>query len=395
MDLAKEENCMSHYLLILILVWIGSCMQPNQNHYQYWQEYRSHKKLLKKNLTKTKYNILFGNLKPEQESLLKIRNNSLYLATAIDRHQKPVQSPNYQPHTTDRYFLRAEYKKGRRNGKDTYQVHRFVYIQSAQYTAEDFFLWLDELKQHISQKPSGQLQKSHVYRFLCSEFICKITTSKYYHSLSLKLHPRIRTKYQTFYETLKKRLKQSQLNIYLYSKTGHFLTLSAGGQSIVLHFRKNTSHLAQTSYLNIYSDITIKTYGLKLIIHKLKYHLSIRKKPGNLYLYGYFPKIPKYEIRGNLFYFLPQSVVNVFIPDDMATYLNRYFSLLVGDNKHKGAHFTSHTKIKNNRIQLSYRSYVEKLQKPFRPFGKEETETKGRDFIDDYFKHILKDLSVQ
>ncbi|MEM7181712.1 MAG: hypothetical protein AAF518_12415 [Spirochaetota bacterium] len=379
---------MVKYFLFLSIFIFHNCLTKNANHHTYWKEYFADQEKVKNRLSDIQYNALYGNLKPENEGKLKRDKKGLFLAVGIKNHNS---LHFYNKSSQDSLFLKTHFKKSYLKKDATYRIDRYSYIRSKAYTPEDFFLWLDSFKQVLQTEPK-RLQSSHLYKFLCSQFRCSIANTAKSTSLSLILHPRIAKRYKTFYEELKSRLEKLKFASYLYTKSGYYLSISNRSDRIILRFPRNNSTATGSSYLSIHSNIFLSAYGLKISVKKLKYYISIRKKQANTYLFGYFPKVPDYSISGRLFYFLPKSVIDAFIPGDMDSYMKQYFTLLVRSKKRRGMSFSSQTTRKGDTVQVTYHSYLEKFQKPFRPFGERKSKREGRNFIADYRRHMVRDL---
>ena len=109
---------------------------------------------------------------------------------------------------------------------------------------------------------------------------------------------------------------------------------------------------------------------------------------------GKFPIYPKYTVSGNLFYVIPPGLINIFIPQDIDSYMADYFDLLTRTGDSEGANFTTKIKkLEDNQVLVQFESYSEIFQKPFRPLASNKKEKReGRDFYLDLRNKIVEDL---
>ncbi len=388
-------------ILFSILIFsLEGCFVKNITHSNFWDNFFSNQQLLIDKYADTDlYPILFGSLKPEEEKFLFKKDDTLYLTGYVSKQNetKIIKIDNKEEIAdNDEYFTKVEYTKSTFKGRETYKLKRNTIFKYPAYTMKDFFHWLEVFSSSVnSDEQLALLDRSIVYQFLCAEFRCQSELSENHASLSFTLDERMKLQYKTFYTKLNEALGKVKFKVKYFSKTKKIGEIYSEGKTIyakILNFKKG--ELQNLDSLTMFLEVDLNFYGLKIHVQNLEYHLSMKYSESEEVMTGKFPIYPKYKVSGRLFYFLPPGIINIFIPQDIDSYMADYFDLLTRSGDSEGANFTTRIKkLDGNQVHVNFESYSEIFQKPFRPLASHKKEKReGRDFYLDLRNKIVEDL---
>lgn len=407
----KNQNSNTYkkfFYLIQSILWLTmffsleACFVKSSTHSSFWDNFFSNQQLLIDRYADTElYPILFGSLKPEEEKLLTKKDNKLYLSGYVTKQNNsliPKIDDKENPSESDVYFTKVEYVKSEFKERPTYKIKRKTNFRYPTYTMKDFFHWLEVFSESINNDEQlAILDKSVVYQFLCSEFKCQSELETGSAKLAFTLDDRMKAKYKTFYMSLSDTLSKLKFRMKVFSKSEKIGEIYSEGKTIftkILHLKKGQLHNIEN--LTLYFEIDLNFYGLRIHIENLEYHIHIKTIDTEETLSGKFPIYPKYKVSGRLFYILPPGLINIFIPQDIDAYMADFFDLLTRTGDSEGANFT--TKIKkldSNEVNVTFESYSEIFQKPFRPLASNRRQKReGRDFYLDLRNKIVEDLRL-
>jgi hypothetical protein len=400
---------MNHYnkkttkliLVLLILFSMEACFVKNTTHSHFWDNFFSNQQLLIDKYADTDlYPILFGSLQPEEEKFLFKKDDKLYLTGSVSKQNNPPTvkiDDKENPTENDDYFTKVEYTKSSFKGRNTYKMKRKTTFKYPTYTMKDFFHWLEVFSSSVNNEEQlAILDKSILYQFLCSEFKCQSELGDNYGLLSFTLDERMKLQYKTFYLKLTDTLSKVKFKVKFFSKSQKIGEIYSEGKTIfskIHNFKKGD--LQNLENLTLYFEVDLNFYGLKIQVQNLEYHLSMKYSEKEETMTGRFPIYPKYKITGRLFYILPPGLINMFIPQDIESYMSDYFDLITRSSDSEGANFTTRIKkLESNQVHVNFESYSEIFQKPFRPLASHKKEKReGRDFYLDMRNKIVEDLS--
>lgn len=188
-------------------------------------------------------------------------------------------------------------------------------------------------------------------------------------------------------------LTKSRFKTKIFSRQLKIAELYSEGKIIYLKiFPLKNSDLTKQSMFSVLTELEINFYGLKINISNIDYLIQFRHFETEESIKGGFLSIPKYKLQGRIFYFLPKSVINAFIPGDLDTYFSDYLELLSRPNEEIKGNLICKIKFKENFSEVSYEAYSEVMQKPFKPLGNNQKQREGGDFLFDMRMKILEDL---
>ncbi len=400
----KKENQRKlnpfHFVLVVIIFLLEACFVKNVTHSNFWESFFSNQQLLINKYEDTNlYPILFGSLKPEEEKLIFKKNEDFYLTGSVVRENGtliPKIDNKEEMGDNDEYFTKVEYQKSSFKDRPTYKIKRKTTFKYPQYTMKDFFHWLEVFSSSVNNEEQlAILDRSIVYQFLCAEFKCKSELETDSATLSFALDARMKKQYKTFYTKLNDTLGKVKFKVKLFSKSKKIGEIYSEGKTIyakILHFQKG--ELQNLQSLTLFFEVDLNFYGLKIHVQNLEYHLNIKHSETLETMTGKFPIYPKYTVSGNLFYVIPPGLINIFIPQDIDSYMADYFDLLTRTGDSEGANFTTKIKkLEDNQVLVQFESYSEIFQKPFRPLASNKKEKReGRDFYLDLRNKIVEDL---
>jgi hypothetical protein len=385
---------------LIILIFMEACFVRNATHSSFWDNFFSNQQLLIDKYADTDlYPILFGSLKPEEEKLLFKKEDKLYLSGYVTKQNNSLTvkiDGKESPAGNDEYFTNVEYTKSEFKGRHTYKMKRKTSFKYPAYTMKDFFHWLEVFSSSVNNEEQlSILDGSIVYQFLCSEFRCKSELGDNQALLSFALDERMKLQYKTFYTKLSEALGKVKFKVKLFSKSQKIGEIYSEGRTLftkILHFKKG--ELQNLENLTLFFEVDLNFYGLRVQVQNLEYHLAMKHSETEEILTGKFPIYPKYKVSGRLFYILPPGLINIFIPQDIESYMSDYFDLLTRSGDSEGANFTTRIKkIEGNLVSVNFESYSEIFQKPFRPLAATKKEKReGRDFYLDLRNKIVEDL---
>lgn len=385
---------------LIIIICLEACFVKNANHSSFWESFFSNQQLLIDKYADTDlYPILFGSLRPEEEKLLYKKGDNLYLSGYVSRQGNnitPKIDNKEQPAANDEYFTNIEYAKSEFKGRPTYKIKRKTSFKYPTYTMKDFFHWLEVFSSSVNNEEQlSILDKSIVYQFLCSEFKCQSELADNHALLTFSLDERMKIQYKTFYLKLYETLSKVKFKVKFFSKSQKIGEFYSEGKSLyanILHLKKG--ELDHLDNLYLYIEVDMNFYGLRIQVQNLEYHITVKHTESEEIMTGRFPIYPKYKVSGKLFYILPPGLINLFIPQDIESYMSDYFDLLTRSSDSQGANFTTRIKkLENNQVSVNFESYTEVFQKPFRPLASTKKEKReGRDFYLDFRNKIVEDL---
>ncbi len=396
------------FILSLFILSSENCILKNPTNSQFWEHFFNNQ-----NSLQTKYGegdlypILFGGLKPEQERLLykkniseldKVSDEVLFLSASVKRENEIIVSEIHNRTSRqleEEYFTTVEYSKRKFKEKDTYRIKRSTFFHYPKYTFRDFINWMEAFSfATLSDEKLSILNKSILYQFLCSEFRCTVDNEEKTTLLSFALDKRMVNNYKSFYNRIFDILTKLKFKLKINNKQTKLAEIFSEGKIIsarIFPIKKND--LQNLSSIDLIFDIDINFYGLRILIPNLEYNLVYKDSEAEETLKGSFQITPKYKVSGKVFYFLPTSVVNFFIPGDIETYIAESLELLAKPNEQSGANFISKIKIKEKTVEVQFDSYSEVFQKSFKPLSNSSnTKREGGDFFHDMRLKIIEDL---
>lgn len=400
----KKENPKNiktfYFILVILILFLEACFVKNETHSSFWGTFFSNQQLLiNKYEDSNLYPILFGSLKPEEEKLIYKNNEDLYLSGSVVKQNETLVAKiddKKEMGDNDEYFTKVEYKKSSFKDRPTYKIKRKTKFKYPAYTMKDFFYWLDVFSNSLnSEEQLILLDKSIVYQFLCSEFKCKSELEKEFALLTFSLDSRMKKQYKTFYSKLYDALGKVKFKVKLFSKSQKIGETYSEGKNIFVKISNiQNADLKNLTSLTFFIEVNLDFYGLKINVQNLEYHLNIKYKESEETITGKFPIYPKYTVSGNLFYIIPPGLINIFIPQDIDSYMADYFDLLTRTGDSEGANFTTRIKkLEDDQVLVNFESYSEAFQKPFRPLSSTKKEKReGRDFYLDFRNKIIEDL---
>lgn len=396
-------------LLILFSILFSNCLIKNKSHSAFWEHFFNNQHELQEKNDIELYNILFGALEPKLENKVyqKIKQNPdnpdiktvdyLYLSASATRNAGIIQTEIHSretPNSNEEYFTKVEYRKSEYKSNDTYKIKRTTELKYPKYSFKNFLDWFEELSIQLqNENRLSILNSSALYNFLCSEFRCSVERDEQNTILSFGLDSRMATNYKTFYNRMNDILSKSRFKTKIFSRQMKIAEIYSEGKIIYLKiFPLKNSDLTKQTLFSVLTEVEINFYGLRISISNIDYLIQYRYFETEESIKGGFLSIPKYKLQGKVFYFLPQSVVNAFIPGDLDTYFSDYLELLARPNEEIKGNLICKIKFKENISEISYEAYSEVMQKPFKPLANNQKQREGGDFIYEMRLKIVEDL---
>jgi hypothetical protein len=395
-------------ILSLFILSSENCILKNPTHSQFWEHFFNNQNSLQTKYSEGDlYPILFGGLKPEQESLLykktisesnKTLDEVLFLSASVKREKESIVPEIHNRdviQTNEEYFTMVEYSKSKFKEKDTYQIKRSTFFRYPKYTFKDFINWMEAFALAVhSEEKLSILNKSILYQFLCSEFRCTTDNEEKTILLSFALDKRMVNNYKSFYNRIFDILTKLKFKVRLNYKQTKIAEIFSEGKIISARiFPIKKAELQNLNSLELVFDIDINFYGLRILIQNIEYSLQYNNSEFEETLKGSFQNTPKYKVSGRVFYFLPTSLVNFFIPGDIESYIADSIQLLTKPNEQIGGNFVSKIKIKDKVVEIRFDSYSEVFQKSFKPLSTSSNlKREGGDFFQDMRMKIIEDL---
>ncbi len=396
-------------ILILIPIFFLNCLVKNKSHSNFWEHFfNNHHDLQEKNDIEL-YNILFGALEPKLESKVyqKLKQDQdipdnksldyLYLSASATRNSGIIQTEIHSrefSNPNEEYFTKVEYRKSSFKNNETYKIKRITELKYPKYSFKDFLNWFEELSIQLqNENRLSILNSSVLYKFLCNEFRCSVDRDEQNTILSFGLDSRMATNYKTFYNRLNDILSKSRFKTKIFSRQLKIAEIYSEGKIIYLKiFPLKNNDLTKQNMFSVLTEVEINFYGLRISISNIDYLIQYRNYETEESIKGGFLSIPKYKLQGKVFYFLPQSVVNAFIPGDLDTYFADYLELLAKSNDEIKGNLICKIKFKENISEVYYEAYSEVMQKPFKPLANNQKQREGGDFMYDMRMKIVEDI---
>lgn len=359
----------------------------------YWEQYFSSQQKLKSK-DRVLYDILMGRLKPEQENLLYKDGDKLYLNALVRnnsvQYSKEISIPNS---ANDVYKLSVEYTPSTFNNEDTYKIYRKVYLHYPRFTSDDYLQWISDFsKLSLTENAEETLANSKLYTFLCSNFTCNWERKNNKAVLGLKLTEKLKDRYPYFYKDLKNRIEKTTFSFSLLNGKDLYLKLYNSKDTIFIQFVPFQSNLLEQASLWMSGSLQIQSLGLTVTIKNLNYLLEFKRLPDEITMTGKFPVFPDYKVSGRLFYILPTSAIDFFIPKDIDYYFKSFFEMMVENPKSSGSKFKSVMKKDKENVEVFFESYSQSFQKPFKLIQSEAKEDSNPNFVQDFQQKIIEDL---
>lgn len=381
---------MNKLLLFLIPILFINCFQKNKNYYEYWESFfNTHEELKNKSFMGGEYDILFGNLHPDKEAILKKdQNGNYFLAGSVQKGKEGLNvnlNADIFPGNNDLLHVYTKYQFNKNYNRETYFIQRTSHFNSSEFSILDFISWYSAILELL---PLEKIQASSTYKLFCSYFDCDL--SKTDTVLSMNFTPNSKFKEDHFqqYSRLKKFLELATIEVKILSPSSIEIFSLVNNNK---YYRIEIPQVKINQFTGLYQimvTLKINYYGLKINLNDIGYAIQIEKNQNDITLKGNYNKYPKIIIDGRLWHILPPELLNIFIPGDMNSYFSNYFDMIFKNNQLKII-----TNINKNRANMVVFNQSEVFRKPFRIFGNPtKNEKNNSKFNHEFEKAILEDL---
>lgn len=394
---------MKKILLVILIAINSNCIVKNNTHSGFWEHFFTNQHLLQDKYKGSHlYQALFGQIRVSDENTLYKKDSLLYISGRVytDKDKKIAEIGElFLPQGNEEYFIRTEITKSSYNERDTYQIKRISEMKYPAYFTSDYFHYLEELSIQLnSEEGSESLDKSVLYKFLCSNFDCDLSRDANRAVLSLTPNKKMAVKYKSSYEKINSYLKRLKLKIKMYRNSQKIGEVNIVDKIIyfnLMNLRKGDLKGSAKYYFSI--DMEINFFGMKIKIEDLEHTVDIKQEQNKETIRGEYSAYPKVEVSGKLFYFLPPGILNIFIPQDLDSYFKDFFDLTVKSQERAGTYYvTQMLRLSGGEVRVIHENHSEVFRNPFRPFASEKNETKleGGDFYRDLQQKIIEDLHL-
>lgn len=371
------------------------CKVYNPSHAEFWTESLALQLAMEKKFKGTNVvAILQGMLNPEDEDLLyPIDDNKLYLALeGYKRQNSWILQTVRQSSPNPSYAMKTIYTKDYFGEDEIYKVQRFQEGTMGNARPSVTFNGIAAL---IQNGPEG----TKTQEFLCRVFECEVQTTN---TLTYKFTQKTKTIYPAFYQKFFRRLNSMEFTCKGIPDGNQEASIVVSNQKekIIIQLPPNEFSKSWVNPNTILLTLNIKIwgYGLTLKVQNLVYVLKFKKSNSIETLSGSFRGVPESKIEGRFFYVIPQGLINLFIPNNIETYLKNGIQLLtIGSSGLKGTEFTTVYGGEGKNSYYRYSGYSETYRKKFSLLGQrklEEEEGTGNQkvFFHDFFSAIIEDL---
>lgn len=385
---------MKKYILLINLIiynlMLGSCKIKNKNHYEYWEAFfHSHDEMRTKSFMGSEYEILFGNMHPDREAILRKDSGSNYFLSGSVKRNKEKYTVSFEsdtiPDKNDVLHIYTNYQFKENLGKETYLIRRISHFSGPEFTILDFIAWFSTISESI---PVDKIRNSNTYQTFCSQFNCKLDSDSNKLSFYFTPNSNFQKENSTQYARLKKFLDLAVMDLRIFSPDNiQIFSLSNSRKDFYLSIFQNKISKLTGSYQILFT-LNVDYYGLKINLIDVGYKIEIDRNQNEVFLSGSYNKYPQIKVSGRLWHILPPEILNVFIPGDMESYFKNYFDMITKSNFIKIS-----TKSNNGQMNMVIINQSEVFRKPFRLFGNPTKNEKSNSNFNQMIESaILEDL---
>lgn len=385
------------------MLFLPHCIGYSRDASTYWENLAGVGQAMHNKFYGTNTNaILNGSLSPKDEDeLYTIDENTIYLGVEARKSGNSwvvQKTKSTNPRTT--FSNKVTYTKIVSGKDELYDVFRKQYTKMGDARPSITFMAISQL---IEKDPSGtETQKN-----LCRAFHCDIFQTKDRKTLSYTFGKNTQSSYPAFYEKFANRFRKLRFNSLAVpdGKKASAIRVENQSEKLLIHLpvgNQSGKAWKEPKRIDFYVNFSLDSFGLNFQVSNLLYVLNYKKigtpqVPVET-LNGRFAGRAQSKIEGRFFYVIPQGFVNLFIPEDIETYLTRGLELVtVGTDGKKGNRFSIKFTGKGNDSSFELRSYAEIYRNKFSLFGdkKPTEEGKGstRVFFEDFWLAISRDLA--
>ncbi|MCB1176222.1 MAG: hypothetical protein KDK36_01470, partial [Leptospiraceae bacterium] len=211
---------MKNILFIIFLVTFTSCVKKEKSHFQFFEQYISFQKSLRKKYLNTgKLSILQGSLSEKQEDqLFKSKDGKLYIAVYSNSPggSNISETKETEKKSNNHFYLKSQFEYSKFNKTDSYINERYVeYTNLPVLTYKDFFLWFSFLQKNEIEKISSGVP---FYTFLCTYFDCNLKETSDYWQISITPNLKLKNLDGVFYTKITNFLEKANLEINVFGK---------------------------------------------------------------------------------------------------------------------------------------------------------------------------------
>jgi hypothetical protein len=384
--------------LMMVLTGINTinCNMKVGTHYEYWNQFFSaHHDIKKTSFMGGEYDILFGGLKPEKETIMHTdANGDLVMSVSVSKKgDKLTTNLNAEayPDKDSVLHIHTSYSLKEFRTKETYVIKRVSHFSGKEYTILNFINWYYSILENTPDLK--ELQKSNTFNVFCKYYNCTTENSE-----------------SGLYITFIPNSKLKEIDSAQFSRLMKFLDLaiidlkiSAPSGEVIFHLTNNKKYYKiyipqmnisdKLGTFQISSSINLDYYGLKINLNEIGYNFIIEKIKNNISTRGFYNKYPKIIISGKLWHILPPVALDLLIPGNMNEYFKDYFDMLFKGSTGKGNFMNIISSVNQSNVDMVIINHSEVYRKPFRLFGSPSKQEKQLSIFNNEFeKAILEDL---
>lgn len=392
-------------IYIALTLFNGNCLNPSAEQYRFWKTYDALQTSIQKSApSPVLIRALYGGFPEENENLLKKDEFGSYeisLGAKTNSQSQWEVEWNPEPGKSFPYESKTTYTPISWGEKSLYQVERKLKSNWSGFYPSDFFNWLSGFQTIlIDSKAFDKLSaSSNNLQFLCETFICERKQNEVFTTFSITFSENTKSKFPGFYKKTGGALEKTKLDITILNLENpkEIIKIVNIDKTLIFQFPTESfsKFFKEPSNIEIISQIEINAYGVRVLIERLVYRLSLQKKDSTEILKGRFVSVKSQEITGRFLYFIPTGVIDFFIPGNLNEYLKDALTLLVYGTQGKGGnHFqASYQKTKSGQLN-SIQSYAEIQRKRFSLFGANNSEEDKGNFMffSAWEEAMIKDL---
>jgi hypothetical protein len=401
----SSKLILSKYCLVVFLSLLASnCLGKNENYHRYWSDFYSLQLAIKK-LTNNEVYLYALNGILSKETSHELRNDEggdSYIELGGQKTDK-LWNLSWYPSEKENldYRARVRFKSTAWGNKSIYSVHRETISHWTGYMPRDFFNWLNQFARLSAEEIEFNKHKntSPSFRFLCETFTCQTSEESLSTLLEFAFSETTESKFPSFYKRTGTRLEKTNFSVVI-SDLDHpedHITISNNMKTLQFRFpiKPRKEFFRNPRSIQILSNITIKSFGVKFEIHDLRYRLNYYSQGNKDVLSGHFVDYESKKFTGNFLYFIPTGVIDFFIPGNIDEYLSDALTLLVYGTQGKGgSQFKAAYDRSGIRQKNTFTTYSEILQSRFSLFGADSqtNEYPSLDFFAQWENAILQDF---
>jgi len=384
--------------LMAVLTVLNSinCNMKAGTHYEYWNQFFSaHQDIRKTSFMGGEYDILFGGLKPEKETIMQADvNGDLYMSVSVNKKGDKLNTNlNAEPYPDKDSILHiyTSYSLKEFRAKETYVIKRISHFSGKEYTILNFINWYYSILE--SNPDLKDLQKSSTFNIFCKYYNCTIENSDSGLYLTFIPNSKLKEIDSTQYSRLIKFLDLATLDLKISAPSGEVIFHLTNTKKYYKLYIPQMKVLDNFGSFQILSSIHLDYYGLKINLNEIGYNFIVEKIKNNISTKGFYNKYPKIIISGKLWHILPPVALDLLIPGNMNEYFKDYFDMLFKGSTGKGNYINIISSVNQSNVEMVIINQSEVYRKPFRLFGSPSKQEKQiSSFNIEFEKAILEDL---